>query len=179
MNEEPLPGPLENFLQHPPVASAEESWRAGLLRRTVGVLRGQRRRQRERIAACVAALLVLTALALRAGWHFWEGEQPTPPVPVAKERPKPAAPNKAPQKVATTWKTPLDQEWAAFDAEPPEQAHLYFQTGDRYLDEYQDIESALRCYHQALLCCDARDLAFNPNDNWLVLALKLDHRKEN
>jgi hypothetical protein len=75
-------------------------------------------------------------------------------------------------------KTPLEQEWAAFDAGPRQRARLYIKTGDRYLNECQDVESALRCYRQALLLCEARDLAFDPNDNWLLMALKQDRRKE-
>ena len=47
-----------------------------------------------------------------------------------------------------------------------------------YLERFDDMQSALRCYRQAIHYCDARDLEINPKDNWLVMALKRDQRKE-
>ena len=41
-----------------------------------------------------------------------------------------------------------------------------------------NIDAALRCYGQALSYCEARELEFDPNDNWLIMALKNDRRKE-
>ena len=70
-------------------------------------------------------------------------------------------------------------EWKAFDAKnDQERVRLYLRAGDVYLATDQDIESALRCYSQALSYCDARELEFDPSDNWLVMALKSDRRKE-
>jgi hypothetical protein len=75
---------------------------------------------------------------------------------------------------------PRQLEWSAFDAaDDQERARLYFLAGDLYLDQHNDRESALRCYHQAINYSDARKLEITPTDNWLVMALKRDHRKEN
>jgi len=74
---------------------------------------------------------------------------------------------------------PLQLEWRAFDAaEDQKKARLYFQAGDVYLERYKDFEAALRCYRQALQFTPARELDFDANDNWLVMALKRDYRKE-
>jgi hypothetical protein len=183
MSDAPLPGPLEDFLQEPPPPPAAEPLRAAVLAQTIGVLRRRRQRRRVLIVGGAAAALVLAGLALHAGLRSGDDE-PAPPASAADQprlRPPPAphpGPAQGPQNLGPAAKTPLEQEWAAFDAEPRARARLYFKTGDRYLNECQDIESALRCYRQALLLCEARDLAFDPNDNWLVMALKQDHRKE-
>jgi hypothetical protein len=74
---------------------------------------------------------------------------------------------------------PRELEWTAFDAESDQQrVKLYFQAGDLYLTDHNDIDSALRCYRQALHYCDVQNVEFDPNDNWLVMALKRDYRKE-
>ena len=184
MSDAPLPGPLEDFLQEPPAPPAAGRLRAAVLGQTVGVLRRRQRRRRVLVVIGAAAAVVLAGLALHAGLRPGEGKPPEGPASAAKQQrptPHPAArPGLAqqPQAPAPAAQTPLEQEWAAFDAGPRERARLYFQTGDRYLNECQDLESALRCYRQALLLCQARDLALDPNDNWLVMALKQDHRKE-
>lgn len=73
---------------------------------------------------------------------------------------------------------PRELEWRAFDAEEDQQrVQLYFQAGDLYLTQ-KDIESAVRCYHQALHYAGKRDLESSPNDTWLAMALKRDRRKE-
>jgi hypothetical protein len=184
MSDAPLPGPLEDFLREPPGLPAAGPLRAAILARTTGVLRRRRRRRRALLVAGAAAAAVLAGLALHAGLHTGGGQPPAPPTPVAgrpRPAPRPAArpgPAQGPPAAAPAPKTPLEEEWAAFDAVPHDRARLYFQTGDRYLNECQDVESALRCYRQALRLCAARDLAFDPNDNWLVMALKQGRRKE-
>ena len=99
---------------------------------------------------------------------------PTAPGPKANapEQPKPPAIVVPPN--------PRELEWSAFDAgDDRQRVKLYFQAGDLYLDQAQDFESALRCYHQAIHYGDAQELDIAPTDNWLVMALKRDHQKEN
>jgi hypothetical protein len=177
MSDPLLPGALESFLQEPPVPAAAGPWRATVLRQTLDMLRRRRRRRRALMGVGVAAALMLAGLALYLAQHAGREKPPLSPVPLAQHRPElPAQAMRQPS--ATRGKTPLEEEWAAFDAQPGERARLYFHTGDRYLNECQDLESAVRCYQQALRLCGAEELAFNPNDNWLVMALKQDQRKE-
>jgi len=183
MSDTPLPGPLEDFLHEPPVPPDAWPLRAAIFVQTSNVLRRRRRLRLALVMTGAAAAVVLAALAWRAGLPSVKTDAPVVPESVTDRRPAPgAAPTPSLVKKAPAptpaMRTPLEQEWAAFDALPQQRARLYFQTGDRYLNECQDIESALRCYQQALLVCQAGDLAFDPSDNWLVMALKQDHRKE-
>jgi hypothetical protein len=72
-------------------------------------------------------------------------------------------------------------EWQAFDAPRAERAALYFQAGDRYLEDARDVASAMRCYNVALDATPMDSLEIQPDDNWLVTTLKLaqiERRKE-
>jgi hypothetical protein len=57
-------------------------------------------------------------------------------------------------------------------------AELYRRAGDRYLEESADPRSALRCYTQALDEGSREDLEISAEDSWLLMALKMDRRKE-
>jgi len=99
--------------------------------------------------------------------------------PLAKEEPKPPIDEPKPPIVAKAVQ-PRELEWTAFDAaDDAERARLYYQAGDLYLEKHADYESAVRCYAQAIHYSEPHNLEFTPNDNWLVMALKRDHRKEN
>jgi hypothetical protein len=188
MSENPLRDPLENFLQEPPSLPAESALRDSLLKQTSSMLckpRWWRRRPLVAgIAACILVAIVSVYLALRTGNVeplpkkdvVERGNQRLPP----KETPKPQPPPEEPKPPAALVKVnPVELEWTAFDAADDQQrVSLYFQAGDLYLEKQNDYESALRCYSQALHYCEAHELVFNPNDNWLVMALKRDHRKE-
>jgi hypothetical protein len=179
-----LPDPLEDFLQHPPQLPVDADAQAALANQTAALLpRGRVRRRWPVLAAAAAGLLALVSAYL-----VWISHHAGPPKnlvehkidPAPEEKPKPKndpQPKPAPAVAAAN---PLDVEWSAFDADDDEQrVRLYFQAGDLYLDQLQDMTGAVRCYRQALTYCDAAQLEFNPNDNWLVMALKRDFRKEN
>jgi tetratricopeptide (TPR) repeat protein len=67
--------------------------------------------------------------------------------------------------------TLLELEWRAFDSKE-NRAALYFAVANRYLEERQDYEAALRCYRQALDAAGPEELAVRPDDNWFVSSLK-------
>jgi hypothetical protein len=99
-----------------------------------------------------------------------------PPIVAPKHDP---TPQEAQQPVSLARAHPRELEWNAFDVEDDHmRGRLYLQAGNRYLDELQDVESALRCYQQAFHYCEARDLELDANDNWLVESLKRNRRKE-
>jgi len=167
MSEQPLPEPLESFLQEPPKSAPPERLRRALWEETSARLRSPRRRWPWAIGAAAAMLLIASA------YLSWPAPQAVREQLIVVRVPDGPAPSQAEPT------QPLELEWTAFDAEDNrERVRLYFQAGDRYLDERQDFESALRCYHQGLHYCDARELEFDPNDNWLLMALKRDRRKE-
>ncbi len=192
MSDAPLPGPLEDFLARPPGDPAPEALRRDLLRRTSAAVR-RRRRVRRVLAASLAAAVVLAALAL---WHFAPGRDRSVPVPrdeprvqkrpekpaVGAPRPAPTPPGPPAPAVAAEKPAPaVALEWQAFDAPRAQKAALYLKAGDRYFEDDQDLESALRCYGQAVQTAQAAELEVGPDDNWLVTALKIDQierRKE-
>ena len=188
MNETPLPESLENFLQAPPSLRPEADMQDLLLKQTSTLLRKPRSRLRWLVGLCVAASIIVTMVsAYFAIRSVYVAPRPgkdladrvvTPLPPKDEPKPQPAPEEPTPPADAATV-NPLDLEWTAFDeGDDQKRAGLYFQAGNLYLEKQNDYESALRCYSQALNYCEAHELEFNPNDNWLVKALKRDHRKE-
>jgi hypothetical protein len=178
-----LPEPLEDFLQHPPDLPAEAALQQSLARRTSAMLPRARHRRWPMTAAFAASVLLTLVSAyfvLRyinlddpAKKDFVENknEAPQEKPKSPKDEPKPAAVAKVIE--------PRELEWTAFDAaNDAERARLYYQAGDLYVEKHADYDAAVRCYAQAIRYSEPRDLEFNPDDNWLVMALKRDHRKE-
>ena len=179
MSESPFPDALEDFLQHPPCAPLDANGREELAQRTTALLPRSARRRWPVIAAVAASI----GIAIVSGYvgYLVGNAQPRQEI---VERPIDPAPKKTPDEpkpaVALVSADPRALEWSAFDAaDDQERVRLYFQAGDLYLDKHHDHESALRCYHQAIHYSSARELEITPSDNWLVMALKRDHRKEN
>jgi hypothetical protein len=97
---------------------------------------------------------------------------PGPPKAQVVPKDEPPAPVKEPPPAVAL-------EWQAFDAPRAKQPALYLKAGDRYVEADRDLGSAVRCYGQAVHA--APTVEIDPNDNWLVLALKVDElerRKE-
>ncbi len=179
MNESPLPEALEDFLQHPPCVPVDVNRREELARRTSALLPRPAWR-RWPVTAAIAASIGIAIVSAYIGYRI--GNQQARQVIV--ERPNDPAPKKTQPEpkpaVAVVSADPRALEWSAFDAaDDQERVRLYFQAGDLYFEKLRDHESALRCYHQAIHYSSARELEITPNDNWLVMALKRDHRKEN
>ena len=186
MNESPLPEPLDNFLEHPPGMPQDADVRESILRMTANRLptRGWPRWPIALVGAAMIAFVLFSVSifflrllqvvpAPEANFDFVEEKVLVP------NRPKPP-PAPAPEVILVKAPAhPRELEWRAFDAEEDAtRVRLYFQAGDLYLDRFEDVQSALRCYQQAIYFCEADELEINPNDNWLVMALKRDHRKE-
>ena len=66
-------------------------------------------------------------------------------------------------------------EWQAVESED-NRAELFRRAGDRYLNEENDPESALRCYKNALNA--GADPKVSPNDNWLLTSIKNARQEE-
>jgi hypothetical protein len=202
MSDLPLPGPLDDFLNHPPTSPHRKERRRELLRQTATHLLRRRRMHRLRSYAMAAATWALCILCVLGVMHIEErlrqlgqgfdnqtqvqprAQQHDEP-PVAEGPPRePVAPpdEKTPLAVAEQRPPPaVVLEWKAFDAPRGERAALYFQAGDRYLEDGRDVASAMRCYTVAIDATPNTALEIQPDDNWLVTTLKLDRierRKE-
>jgi hypothetical protein len=176
-----LPNPLDDFLRNPPRVPSDPAHEEAIYRQT-SLLLPLRSGPRLPIAIAVAAAAAFIVFVL--GWYILrlsaveradvlEIVEKAPPVADKLAPVNPVPP------VVPVSAHPRDVEWRAFDTEDDrERVRLYFRAGDLFLDRHEDYESALRCYHQALAYCDAQESELAPTDNWLVLALKRDHRKE-
>lgn len=186
MNEKQLPDPLEDFLSHPPILKPDLELRESLLEASVRRLHNRRAPRWPWLLAGAAAIALVFGAA--CAYFLARSSMIPQPVPVPdlverfdiphKEAPIPPMPPRE-EVLVKAPPSPCELENRAFDAaEDTTRVQLYFQAGDIYLTKFEDVRSAMRCYQQAILYCDANHLEINPNDNWLVMALKRDQRKE-
>jgi hypothetical protein len=165
------PDPIEAMLR-PPSPSDNEALRQAVYTQTRRVLR--RRRLLRQFAYAASLLLSFT---VGAGTMRMISPQPVPvtdlPHPSASEA-ELQLPKNPP---LSSDDTPLDAEWVAFDS-IDHRSELYRQAGDRYIKDENDLQSALRCYSNALDNGSEQDLAISPDDNWLLMAIKDARQKE-
>ena len=165
MNE--LPDPLQELLQPLP-AREPMGLRERMRDQTSRLVR--RRLILRRVATAVVAAACLLVAAL-VGYVIRPKLEPIPTTPPFVEAPRaPEIPQEAPV-------NPVDLEWQAFDSQK-NRAASYFLAGNKYLEASEDVESALRCYTQALNACTPAELEITPDDNWLVVTLKNARLKE-
>ena len=170
MNE--LPDPLQELLQ--PAAHDEPSELRERLRKQTS--RSVRRRAALRLLACAGSVAAcLLAIALVSYWIDRTRRDRPPEMPPVAVVPRPLPERDA---TAAAEVRPVALEWQAFDS-TTNRAAAYFLAGNKYLEASEDVESALRCYAQALDACTPDELDIAPDDNWLVVSLKNARRKEN
>jgi hypothetical protein len=158
----------EGWLARTPAPPQGEAFRQELFRRTAGVLRRRRWMRRAGVALALAACYAAGVLA------------PPPAVPhmdrsadFARGDPEATVPLPAEAPAVAKDRSALALEWQALDSTDG-RAELFRKAGDRYLEEWGDVPSALRCYRSAL---DAGD-TIGPDDSWLLMALKQAKQKE-
>jgi hypothetical protein len=167
-----LDGLDEGALEQP-VSSVE--FREALLERSTAVLRQRRRRGR---VLRGAGWLVAYAAGLATA-YFALGHRPAPnaqPVRVAHDVAPPADQPSADTALADL--PPWELEQRAVSADKGQRPELLRLAGDRYLDDYADVQSALRCYRQLLDLTPRDQHAFEPEDTWLLVSLKQARRSE-
>src|SRR5262245_26158851 len=89
MNEQLLPEPLENFLQHPPTAPADAAMQASLAQRTIALLPPPRGRRPWPVVAAAAAVV----LALVSAYFVWRSHE-APVKHLVEHKTEPAPPEK-------------------------------------------------------------------------------------
>ena len=169
MNE--LPDPLLELLK-PSAPPESTALRQRLREQTSRQVQRRRLTRRLDIAASLAACLLALATVVYVIDRF--RPQPVKEAAPVVTAPKPAAP---PVEAEEETASPVALEWRAFDSQS-NRAAAYFLAGDKYLEAGQDMESALRCYAQALDECTPAEMEIAPDDNWLVVSLKNARRKE-
>jgi hypothetical protein len=179
------PDDIEEFLRPPIVPSAGDPLRPALLLQTMLRLRGQRRRKRLTVVAAMAACYLAGILTMRLGMPAAEASDPErAEKPADKKKkdvilPSQPAPDRGPnpERPTTVVVSALELEWQAIDSKD-KRAELYRRAGDRYLEESNDVESALRCYRGYLAAGSDRDGAISVRDNWVLMVAKQEHLKE-
>ena len=168
MNE--LPDPLQELLK--PIAQEEPAeLRARLRKQTSRSVRVRAAMRWSGIAAIgVAACLAIVLLISQLERAIRQSKSKAPPTPMAQQQ--------LPIEPVAAEMGPLELEWQAFDSQT-KRAEAYFLAGNKYLEANNDLESALRCYRQALDACTEQQLEITADDNWLVASLKNARRKEN
>jgi hypothetical protein len=191
MSEQPLPGPLDDFLANPPGSPPSIELQREILRRTSQMVRQRRRRRWLLATASLAAASLLLGIGIWALTRPGPEIEPAPGGPlsaaiVARAKPGSGPPDdvtpKSPPAINSVPPSPVALEWKAFDAPPEMQWVLYREAGDRYFEDAADFASALRCYKLAFQRAPMSGLAIDRTDNWMVTALKRDQmerRKEN
>jgi hypothetical protein len=130
------------------------------------------RRSRARRTAAAAALAACYAAGCATVWLA----QPAAPAPASAAGNAPAM-NAAPAPASPELPlSPRQLELAAEQADGAESARLFVEAGRRYGRDWNDWQSALRCYRNYLdLTPDTP--AIEPNsDDWLLAKLKTDRR---
>jgi hypothetical protein len=169
------PDPIEAMLRPPPPPD-NEALRQTVYTHTQRVL--YRRRRLRQFAYAASLLLSFTVgagtmqLMTRPALTD-SGERGASP-PCSSESAQQGA--DAPRS-PTSEDSALDAEWVAFDS-TDHRSELYRQAGDRYIKDESDLQSALRCYSNALDNGSEQDLAISPDDNWLLMAIKDARQKE-
>jgi hypothetical protein len=168
---------LDDFLGRP-VPRASDELRRTVLEKTTRVVRGQRRRK---LLAAVIAVVAACVLFAISGYLLFSGRREPnvvrdEPAPAPSPKPSPIIAPPAPALAADTPAPVLER--AGEMGRPEVRAELYRRAGDRYLEESADAEAALRCYTQALDDASRDDLNVSSSDSWLLMALKMDRRKE-
>lgn len=167
--------PLDDFLNADYSSPEVSALKQRLLVETTVYVRSRRRRRRAALVAGWVASFALGALAM-----LWWRALPPPSSGLAQNNlARESSQPMPPEEIAppTSEAFALAKEWEAFDS-TKNRAALFFEAGDRYLAESNDMQSALRCYRQALDASTARELAISANDNWLVTVLKESRQKE-
>ena len=169
----PDPDPCDRLLAPISCPGDSADLRQTLLRRTARVLRRRRLVRRVGLSAALAACYaagVLTMYLARPS-----AAVPDPMVVFESTPEREILP--PPLEIRETVPAPMVEDWAA-RAVAQDRSQLYRRAGDRYLQEENDPESALRCYKQALDAASPAETSISPDDNWLLMALKDAREKE-
>ena len=159
--------PLDDFLDRNFTCDANGSLQSALRHKTTRLLR--RRRVVRRLAlASMAAACYLAGLATM--WLLLPRTVTVIHDPVlAQATAEPANPPTPPDR-------PELHEMLA-EANPAERSAQLRIAGDLYLEQRKDFTAALRCYTASLDAGGPAALELQPNDTWLVKAIKKDRRK--
>jgi hypothetical protein len=164
----------DDELLSPRTATANEPLRTALLDRTTRRLQFVRRlRYAASGGVCVICFLAGMATTLLRPASAPEVVY----VQVRDEvQPKEEVPQTAPKRSDSAAELELEAEKTLVKSDS---ARRFREAGDRYLRDFADYQSALRCYRNFLDEADRADLVVVPEDTWLLTSLKRAREQEN
>lgn len=165
----------DDELLAPRGAPANDRLRGELLDRTTGRLR-LARRMRYAANGCVCVICFVAGVATT---FLRPSRSPeVVHVQVREEVPAPKidAPPAAPKSPPSAAELELEAEKTLVKAEA---ARRFREAGDRYLSDFADYQSALRCYRNFLDEADPADRVVTAEDTWLLTSLKRAREQEN
>jgi hypothetical protein len=167
--------PLDDFLTAAPSTPCASAWKQSLLVQTTRTLRRRHHWKRVGFVTVLAACYAAGALTMRLAAPVSTPQEVAnnAPQPAPERTPTPVPVPPAPE-VATSAR---DLEWQAVE-NPDRRAELFRRAGDRYLNDENDLESAVRCYKHALDAGSDTDLKIAPQDTWLLVSLKNARQEE-
>jgi len=167
---------VDAMLDRKEQSCANDNLLQAVLTGTLGVMR-----RRRRIKRCmIAATLLGCYLAGIATVAFWR----TGAVSINPTPPQIAAETKTPSSVIQSKDLSPEEELAAIKAYKANsttrsQFEVLRRAGDRYLQDPEKLQLAVRTYSRALKYASAEERAISPkHDTWLLMALKDAHSKE-
>jgi hypothetical protein len=165
--------PLDDFLDKGFACDPNDGLKEAVRLRTTRVLRGRRRVRRLAIVGLAAAcyLAGVATMWLLPPRLPVVADMAAKAVVIAENKIEPPPQEKPPER-------PEIYEFEAQTAPPGERYAQLRKAGDLYLEQAHDYASALRCYGQAFDAGGVQALAFSPDDNWLVMAIKNARKKE-
>jgi hypothetical protein len=153
--------------------------RSRLLRDTTHVVHGRRRRKKFLRMAGWGMAYAAGALSV------WFALRPvtsveSPKEAIAVQQPPKAAPTTTKKQPALSRRvTPEELRARVAGAKRDEQIELLRRAGDLYLNERNDLRSAVTCYQQVLELAETPEqLAVLPDDSWLLAELKNSQRSQ-
>ena len=167
---------VDAMLERKEQAGGNDYLRQAVLTGTLGVMR-----RRRRIKRCMVATTLLGCyLAGMATVALWR----TSAVSINPSTPQIALNTKTPTIVNQSKALSPEEELAEIKAyksnpTPRSQFEVLRSAGDRYLQDPEKLQLAVRTYSRALKYASAKERAISPeHDSWLLMALKDAHSKE-
>jgi len=170
------PDPIEAMLR-PPSQPDSDTLRKSVYAQTIRVLRRRRRLRQFAYAASLLLSFAAGAGVMQLTISGERGRVSAPSAQTTSESPQEALGALTRPRSPAPDDSALDAEWIAFDS-TDRRSELYRKAGDRYAKDENDLQSALRCYSNALDDGTEQDLAISPDDNWLLMAIKDARQKE-
>jgi hypothetical protein len=176
LSDESQNDPLDLVLGGNKEIRKNDNLRHAVLAGTLGVIRRRRRLKRCTVAATLLGFY-LAGMGTVVFWRSGGEDLPRPSTrQIAKDNTAKRSASVAPAQLPPDYAGPPDQKTVYTTRS---QFEVLRRTGDRYLQDPEKLQLAIRTYARALKYASADERAISPeHDTWLLMALKDAQSKE-